>query len=129
MRAVLPIPLSVLLTLLWTGLVHLMFLWVRSQTAGPAGGAGWADAFWSRRLPGGVRLPTVLVGICLLLLIYLWADYRSRRHRGGLGWVFLGAAALLVYLAWAIWRLWWQHLQSPLGIDRWLLTALAVPGG
>lgn len=124
-RPALPIPLSVLVTLLWVGLVHLLLLLVRTQSFFGEHGPGWARVFWSERLPGGVRLPTVLVAISLLLLVYLWLGYRSRPPGGVRGWVYLAAAGLLVYVSWVVWRLWWQQLQAPEPTyERILLTAL-----
>ena len=58
-RPLLPIPFSVLLTLLWVGLVRLFLLWVTSQ-AGAAGqtGVAWATVLWQERVMGRARLPT-----------------------------------------------------------------------
>lgn len=129
-RAALPIPLSVLLTLLWAGLVHLLLLLVRTQSFFDDRGARWARVFWSERLPGGIRLPTLLVAISLLLLFYLWLSYRARPAGGPRGWVFLAAAGLLVYLAWVVWRIWWQQMQAPTpGGGSVLLAALGGSGG
>ena len=129
-RPLLPIPLSVLLTLLWVGLVRLFLLWVTAQ-AGAAGdnGVAWATVLWQERVMGRARLPTIIVAVSLLLLIYLWADYRSRPARTN--WraiVFLAAAALLVYLVWGIWSAWWSHLPVPGDPGEMLMTAVPLGG-
>ena len=128
-RPILPIPLSVLLTLLWVGLVRLFFLWVTVQARMGRDGEAWAAVLFGERVLGRARLPTVIVAICLLLLLYLWLDYRSRPARGWRTLVFLMAAALLVYLGWAVWYSWWTHrdvLSEPVEM---IMTALprAVP--
>ena len=74
---------------------------------------------------GRARLPTIIVAISLLLLIYLWLDYRSRPARGWRAVVFLVAAALLVYLGWAVWYSWWSHLDVLSTPADVLMTAAA----
>lgn len=127
-RPLLPIPLSVLLTLLWVGLVRLLFLLVQAQAGMARQGDAWMAMLFGERILGRARLPTMIVAISLLLLVYLWLDYRSQTPRTN--WravVFLCAAALLVYLVWGVWHSWWRHLESlpaPAGV---LMTA--VPAG
>ena len=128
-RPLLPIPLSVLLTLLWVGLVRLFFLWVSAQANAASDGEAWAALLFGERVLGRARLPTVIVGVCFLLLLYLWLDYRSRPSRGWRTVVFLMAAALLVYLGWAVWYSWWSHREVLSEPVEMLMTALprAVP--
>ncbi len=126
-RPLLPVPLSILLTLLWVGVVRLFFLWLTVQASGSRDGGAWTALLFEQRVLGRARLPTMIVAISLLLLIYLWLDYRARPASGWRSLVFLLAAALLVYLGWAVWHSWWSHLdvlRRPVGV---LMTA--VPGG
>ena len=88
-------------------------------------GETYAAMLWGERVLGRARLPTLIVAVNLLLLLHLWLDYRSRPSGG---WrrslVFLAAAALLVYLGWAVWHSWWSHIDAgavPAGV---LMTAL-----
>ena len=123
----LPIPLSILLTLLWVGLIHLVFLLVSAQVW-EGQGEGYAAALWGARVLGRARLPTVIVAVNLLLLLYLWVDYRSRPRRGLRTLVFLAAAALLVYLGWIVWYSWWRWAANPELPAGALLTALPALG-
>jgi hypothetical protein len=123
-RPLLPIPLSVLLTLLWVGLVRLFFLWVTAQAVGVRHGRVWAARLLDERVLGSARLPTIIVASSLLLLVYLWLDYRSRPEQGWRTVVFLVAAGLLVYLSWAVWHSWWSHLAVPVQPGDMLMTAL-----
>ena len=102
-RPLLPIPLSVLLTLLWVGLVRLLFLWVAAQARVGSDGEAWAAVLFGERVLGRARLPTIIVAVSFLLLIYLWLDYRSRPAGGWRTAVFLLAA-----IAWPV-------LMRPLG--------------
>ncbi len=123
-RPLLPIPLSVLLTLLWVGLVRLFFLWVTAQASAAHDGRVWAARLFNERVLGSARLPTIIVALSLLLLIYLWLDYRSRPEHGLRTVVFLVAAGLLVYLSWAVWHSWWSRLALPIPPGDMLMTAL-----
>ena len=128
-RPLLPIPLSVLLTLLWVGLVRLFFLWVTVQARMGRDGEAWTAVLFGERVLGRARLPTVIVAVSFLLLIYLWLDYRSRPAHGW-SWrtaVFLLAAALLVYLGWAVWYSWWSRLDALIEPSGMLMTALPPP--
>ena len=122
-RPFLPIPLSVLLTLLWVGLVHLFFLLVTAQAGWARDGEAWTAVLLGERVLGRARLPTLIVAISLLLLLYLWLDYRSRPARGWRALVFVVAAALLVYLAWAVWHAWWTRLDLLADPADMLMTA------
>ena len=73
-------------------------------------------------------MPTIIVAVSLMLLIYLWLDYRSRPSHGWRTLVFLVAAALLVYLGWAVWYAWWRHLDVLTGTVDVLMTALPAGG-
>jgi hypothetical protein len=126
-RPLLPVPLSILLTLLWVGLVRLFFLWVTVQAGGTHDGRTWAALLFDQRVLGRGRLPTMIVAISFLLLIYLWLDYRAQPAHGWRSVVFLLAAALLVYLGWAVWHAWWSRLDE-LGRGAGVLMT-AVPGG
>lgn len=123
-----PIPLSVLLTLLWVGLVRLFFLWVTARAGAGHHGRAWAAGLLDERVLGRVRLPTILVALSLLLLLYLWLDYRSRPAHAWRTVVFLVAAALLVYLSWAVWHSWWSYLQVAPRPGDMLMTALPAGG-
>ena len=128
-RPFLPIPLSILLTLLWAGLVRLLFLVAGAQASrGRLGGEAWMAALLEERVLGRARLPTIIVAISLLLLVYLWLDYRSRPVHGWRTLVFVLAAALLVYLDWAVWRAWWSHAALPGPPGQILMTAGPVAG-
>lgn len=120
----LPIPLSVLLTLLWVGLVRLFFLWVTAQASAGRHGPAWVATLLDQRVLGKARLPTLIIALSLLLLLYLWLDYRSRPGHAWRTVVFLVAAALLVYLSWAVWHSWWRHLAVPTDPAGMLMTAL-----
>ena len=126
-RPQLPVPLSILLTLLWVGLVRLLFLWVTVQAAAARDGGAWTAVLFQQRVLGRARLPTMIVAISFLLLLYLWLDYRSRPSHAWRNLAFLAAAALLVYLSWAVWHSWWSHLETLLRPTGVLMTA--VPGG
>ncbi len=110
-KPLLPIPLSVLLTLLWVGVVRLFFLWVATWARATHEGEVWMAMLFEERVLGRARLPTMIVAISLLLLLYLWLDYRSRPAHARRTVVFLVAAALLVYLGWAVWYSWWSRLD------------------
>ena len=125
----LPIPLSVLLTLLWVGLVRLFFLWAAAQASAARNGESWAAMLFGERVLGRARLPTILVAVSLLLLLYLWLDYRSRPVQGWRTLVFLLAAALLVYLGWAVWYSWWSHLDVSIEPVDMLITGLTRATG
>lgn len=125
-RPLLPIPLSVLLTLLWVGLVRLLFLLMAAQAGSAHHGKAWAAVLLGQRVLGRARLPTIIVAISLLLLFYLWVDYRSRPAKGWRSLIFLVAAVLLVYLGWAVWFSWWSHLDLLRAPHDMLMTA--VPG-
>ena len=126
-RPLLPIPLSVLLTLLWVGLVRLVSLWIASQARWSHEGDVWLAVLFEARVLGRARLPTIIVAVSLLLLVYLWLDYRSRPSHLARTLVFLVAAALLVYLGWAVWHSWWTHLESLGQSGDVLMTALPAP--
>ncbi len=119
----LPIPLSVLLTLLWVGVVRLFFLWVTTQARWGEEGAAWTALLFDQRVLGRARLPTMIVAISFLLLLYLWLDYRSGPSRVWRTVVFLAAATLLVYLGWAVWYSWWNHLDALTHPGDVLMTA------
>jgi len=126
-RPLLPIPLSVLLTLLWVGVIRLFFLLAATQASSEHDGEVWTALLLGERVLGRARLPTIIVAISLLLLLYLWLDYRSRPSHFWRGLVFLVAAALLVYLGWAVWYSWWRHLDvltEPVDV---LMTSLPPP--
>lgn len=116
--------------MLWVGLVRLFFLWVETQERAWGAGEVWAGVLFETRVLGRARLPTLMVAISLLLLLYLWLDYRSRPFRRGQSAVFLLAALLLVYLGWAVWRFWWSRLEEIPAPPGMLMTALpaAVAG-
>ncbi len=128
-RPLLPIPLSILLTLLWVGLIRLFFLVVTVQAGAERSGEVWTAVLFGERVLGRARLPTIIVAISLLLLIYLWLDYRSRPTRGWRTVVFIVAAALLVYLGWAVWHAWWSHLGVSSRPGEVLMTAMSDMGG
>ena len=124
----LPIPLSVLLTLLWVGLVRLVFLLLAAQAGGSRHGDLWTAILLGERVLGRARLPTLIVAISLLLLVYLWLDYRSGPARGWRALAFVLAAALLVYLCWAVWHAWWTRLDALIEPAGMLMTALPAAG-
>ena len=126
-RPPLPIPLSVLLTLLWVGLIRLFSLWLATQARWAPEGDVWLAVLFESRVLGRARLPTIIVAVSLLLLVYLWLDYRSRPARLARTLVFLMAAALLVYLGWAVWHSWWAHLDSLGRSGDMLMTGLPGP--
>ncbi len=123
-KPLLPIPLSVLLTLLWVGVVRLFFLWVTAYARVTHEGRLWMAVFFEERVLGRARLPTMIVAISFLLLLYLWLDYRSRPAHGWRSVVFLVAAALLVYLGWAVWYSWASHLDALSRPGDVLMTAV-----
>lgn len=123
----LPIPLSVLLTLLWVGLVRLFFLFVAAQAGGARDGELWTAVLLGERVLGRARLPTLIVAISLLLLVYLWLDYRSQPPRAMRTLVFILAAALLVYLGWAVWHAWWTRLDALTVPGEMLMTLYGGP--
>ncbi|MFQ5349489.1 MAG: hypothetical protein ACE5EG_03480 [Thermoanaerobaculia bacterium] len=127
-RPLLPIPLSVLLTLLWVGLVRLLFLLAAAQAGAERDGGLWMAVLFETRVLGRARLPTIIVAISLLLLLYLWVEYRSRPPQTWRTVVFLFAAALLVYLGWAVWHSWWSRLDAFGRPDDMLMTLLAAAG-
>ncbi len=122
-----PLPVSVLLSVLWTGLVHLL-LALAAAAQPPVGGAAPVVALWRYELLGAVRLPTLLMVINLLLIGYLWLDYRARRRRGRRGsLLFLAAALLLVHLGWAVWRAWWTEVNRPPVAPGTVFAVVAEP--
>lgn len=120
-----PIPLSVLLTLLWVGLIRLLFLLLASQAGSRPSSGLWTAVLFGERVLGRARLPTIIMAISLLLLLYLWLDYRSRAAGRWQGLVFLAAAALLVYLGWAVWYASWSRLAVPTAPGDMLMTAIS----
>ena len=94
-RPILPIPLSVLLTLLWVGLVRLFFLLVAAQAGSARDGDLWTAVLLGERVLGRARLPTLIVAISLLLL---------------------------VYLGWAVWYAWWTRLDALTAPGEMLMT-------
>ncbi len=59
-RSLLPIPLSVLVTLLWVGLVRLLFLLAAAQARWEHDGEGWAAMLFGVQVLGRARLPTIM---------------------------------------------------------------------
>lgn len=125
----LPIPISVLLTLLWVGVVRLFFMFVIARAQSGPNGDVWLAVLLAKPVAGRGSLPTVIVGISFLLVVYLWLDYRSRSPSGWRAFVYLAAAALLAYLGWAVWFFWWGQLDvltQPVDV---LMTSVSLTVG
>jgi len=100
----------VVVVLLYVGLVRLVLLPVWVQLVSPSDGLQYqVGELLGQPSAMGPTLLHVLLGINILLLLYLWVNYRARMRVGNPGATtaiaFGGAGLLLLYLSWVLSRL------------------------
>jgi len=110
-----PIPQSVVLVLLYVGLLRLVGLQLAVAIPSSHYPAATLQAFMAGADSAGLSLPGVISGINLLFVVYLWLGFRATIRSGPGGRLvslvaYLGSGFLLLYLTHAFWRLSQAHI-------------------